>query len=403
MNSTLLFLAAAQAATIVVDPSGAGDSTTLSGAASLLSDGDALEIRAGTYAEQEIYYDGVSDLTIRGEDRDTTIIAGPEGAPGLVLGNGAVVSSLSFRNQSSAVQAEGSTDLEVHDCAFYSTVGVFTKMVYGEVYVHDNTFIGGDYEGAVTSGIAVFTYYWTESVRFENNVVAGFNAGVVLEAPFVTLQGGDDWTIVNNTFAGVSIPALSFRDVRTPLHVTFANNIVLGTTQSVALTEPIDDDAGRNSADVGCNLFGTTMDEPYGSTTTTSLGADVSGDPLFVAWSDDEDWTNDDLRLTEGSPAIDIGCEGLVRATTDADGDDRALDGDGDGVALPDAGAYEYHAADAEDPDDSAAETPPPADPEPRDGGSLFGCAHGPAGPGAAGLLAAALLALRPPRSRPRR
>ena len=64
-----------------------------------------------------------------------------------------------------------------------------------------------------------------------------------------------------------------------------------------------------------------------------------AGDPLFVAPA------SGDYRLALGSPAIDVGGPDLVPGEpTDLSGAPRPQDGDGDGVALLDAGAFEHGA-----------------------------------------------------------
>jgi len=65
----------------------------------------------------------------------------------------------------------------------------------------------------------------------------------------------------------------------------------------------------------------------------------VDTDPQFV------NALTGDYRLAPSSPMIDFGAAGQTGLTTDLDGADRTVDGDGDCVALVDAGAYE--AADA--------------------------------------------------------
>jgi uncharacterized repeat protein (TIGR02543 family) len=73
----------------------------------------------------------------------------------------------------------------------------------------------------------------------------------------------------------------------------------------------------------------------------------LSADPMFAALpaSADAPTTNGDLRVPLDSPAIDAGsnsASGLSGITTDLDGKNRFIDGDGDAAATVDMGAYEH-------------------------------------------------------------
>ena len=69
-----------------------------------------------------------------------------------------------------------------------------------------------------------------------------------------------------------------------------------------------------------------------------SQAANIDVDPLFV------DSSAGDYHLRFGSPAIDSGgaCAGVCKAVPDLDGLIRPIDGNGDGSAVRDMGAYEY-------------------------------------------------------------
>ncbi len=65
-------------------------------------------------------------------------------------------------------------------------------------------------------------------------------------------------------------------------------------------------------------------------------GGNLDANPLFV------DAQNDDLRLNVGSPAIEAGNNAVVSVSTDLKGHVRLSDGNCDGTARVDMGAYEY-------------------------------------------------------------
>ncbi len=114
---------------------------------------------------------------------------------------------------------------------------------------------------------------------------------------------------------------------------------------------------GANSSSTlgNCILWGNTPDEISNDNSTVPVTySDVQGgypgtgnidaDPLFVD-ADGADGVpgtpDDDLRLRSGSPAIDKGNNSYNSTATDLAGQPRIVDGNGDGDAVIDMGAYE--------------------------------------------------------------
>jgi predicted outer membrane repeat protein len=94
------------------------------------------------------------------------------------------------------------------------------------------------------------------------------------------------------------------------------------------------------------DVQGCFTDSSWNGSCGSDGGNNIEADPLFVD-ADGADNTvgtaDDNLRLHEASPAIDAGSNSLVPSgvTTDLDGNLRIVDGNNDGTAVVDMGAYE--------------------------------------------------------------
>jgi hypothetical protein len=139
---------------------------------------------------------------------------------------------------------------------------------------------------------------------------------------------------------------------------TLTNVILWGNTAEITRTNQISNSADSTPvisySDVqGSGGSGAGWIPDFG----TDGGGNIDADPLIrrdpddggdgwgdSPWTPEDEGANDDygdLRLRLGSPAIDTGINSAIGLPTDLDGYPRIFDGNGDGTATVDMGAYE--------------------------------------------------------------
>jgi hypothetical protein len=149
-----------------------------------------------------------------------------------------------------------------------------------------------------------------------------------------TMHGNQARTEAGGVYFGVPVNAGDVGE--------FVNNLV---TQNTA---PVGASGGAFYVDTSTNpivksnsIWGNTPTNVGGSKTDASyigLNGNVSNDPLYV----NRNGVPPDFRLPQNSPAIDAGDNAYVVNTTDNGGAPRVQDGDLNGVATVDMGAFEF-------------------------------------------------------------
>lgn len=233
-------------------------------------------------------------------------------------------------------------------------------------------------DNIATVGGGIFNGYYTQMVitgcTFSSNL-SDYSGGGIHNGNYTSLtmsncvfdhnsasgQGGEGGGIYNKS-SSLSMSNCIFTENSAAysgggLAITMSENSII--TNSTFYGNSSGSTGGGISIDDGCTLnhcivWGNTAGTPYSKQITlgtlTSVNycniqgqvaigmGNISADPLFV------DAANGDLRLQAGSPCIDKGSNAAIPAGVVGDlaGTPRIVDGNCDGNAVVDMGAYEY-------------------------------------------------------------
>ena len=227
------------------------------------------------------------------------------------------------------------------------------KLRSGLALATGNTIVGASNTGVHVSSTTPSDY---PTVR-GNTIAQGGGAGVLFEWTGGTLESN---VITGNAGPGVEVEG-GFEDFLNPAlldHPVLLGNSIIGNSEQgiyiwgSLVAAPLEVAAPTIAGNIVSSNSGfgieQTLSTPtlaynnvFGNLTGESdgeLGAtDISSDPLFTNIG------SGDFTLTGGSPCIDlVGSEVLWTGTEDRAGAERVTDGTGDGVALADAGAFEF-------------------------------------------------------------
>ena len=238
-----------------------------------------------------------------------------------------------------AISCWNSSNPIITNCVFSgNSAGSYGGAIYcdsSRPMITNCTFSGNDTTGAYSCGGAISC--WNSSNPIVTNCV--FSGNSAYWGGAIYCYKSSPSSITNCTFSGNSADGggAIFADFKSS--PTLNNCILWSNSASSGGNEVY---AGSVYAVTAVTLNYCCIDNGAGAYggggTIDDSNNCIRGDPRFV------DTANGDYHLKDTSPCIDAGDNSHVPAgvTTDLDGNQRVVDGNNDGIATVDIGAYEY-------------------------------------------------------------
>jgi hypothetical protein len=236
---------------------------------------------------------------------------------------------------SSAVSSFAGSNVTASDSTFTGTQGILATNAILHVYRCRVTATSGNAVSLFGSSAAGTD----PSTLIEDSLMKGSTGGVVLslnEATRASTTTLHDSTIVA-TGAG-AVAAVSTNIINgVSSATTLDGTVVRAQSTDGGTTRDLYANGNHASISASYSAFSTAVATGLATATAPGSGSNISGDPLFT------DAANGDFSLQQSSPLVDRGDQaGLAVDEKDVTGGPRVLDGNGDGSAVVDIGAFEH-------------------------------------------------------------